>query len=60
MLRFRLHEEVPNIVQLQVHLENEQSVVYRDGELVEDVLNRAQDTTLTGFFKLNTHQNEAI
>ena len=50
-----MHEEVPNIVRLQVHLPNQQSVAFRDGVLLENIIANAKDTTLSAFFKLNSH-----
>ncbi|EUC56136.1 PIF1-like helicase, partial [Rhizoctonia solani AG-3 Rhs1AP] len=50
-----MHAEVPNIVCLQVHLPEQQSVTFREGQLIENVVANAKDTTLTAFFKLNSH-----
>ncbi|KEP45929.1 putative ATP-dependent DNA helicase PIF1 [Rhizoctonia solani 123E] len=57
LFKFTMHAEVPNIVRLQVHLPNQQSVSFRQGELIENVVANAKDTTLTAFFKLNSHEN---
>jgi hypothetical protein len=52
-----MHEEVPNIVCLQVHLPEQLSVSFCAGELIENVVANTKDTTLTAFFKLNSHDD---
>ncbi|KAF8752546.1 Helitron helicase-like domain at N-terminus [Rhizoctonia solani] len=52
--------EVPNIVCLQVHLPEQQSVSFRAGQLIENVIAAAKDTSLTAFFKLNAHENQEV
>jgi hypothetical protein len=52
-----MHQEYPNVVRLQVHLENQQSVTWDQGaepdmaEVLEQSADR--DTTLTAYFKAN-------
>ena len=57
---FALHREVPNIYRLQVHLENQETVVFREGQLLENIAANQVDTKLTAFFKLNTQPLAAI
>ena len=60
--QFRLHDETPNIVRLQVHLPNEQNLVWNaNTDSLEKVLDQAQtkDSTLTAWFKANTQYPEA-
>lgn len=61
LFAFHLHREVPNIYRLQVHLDGQQIVIFRDGQRLQDVLENAanRDTTLTAFFKLNQHPEQA-
>ncbi|KAF8751723.1 Helitron helicase-like domain at N-terminus, partial [Rhizoctonia solani] len=60
LLKFSLHQEVPNIVRLQVHLPEQQSVSFCAGQLIENVIAAAKDTSLTAFFKLNAHENQEV
>jgi hypothetical protein len=50
-----MHQELPTVVRLQVHLPDEQSVVYDQDEDPQDVFEQAamKDTTLTPYFKAN-------
>ncbi|QRW20512.1 Helitron helicase-like domain at N-terminus [Rhizoctonia solani] len=52
--------EVPNIVHLQVHLPEQQSVSFCAGQLIENVISAAKDTSLTAFFKLNAYKNQEV
>ena len=52
ILSFPIHERHPAIVQLTVHLENEQSIYYRPQQAAEIVQRAPKHTTLTGFFHL--------
>ncbi|KAF8748442.1 Helitron helicase-like domain at N-terminus [Rhizoctonia solani] len=60
LLKFSLHQEVPNIVCLQVHLPEQQSVSFCAGQLIENVIAAAKDNSLTAFFKLNAHENQEV
>lgn len=59
---FNMQQHVPAIVRLQVHLPNQQGIVFNpeDGADLQDVVdsNANKDTTLTGWFKANA-ENEA-
>lgn len=62
LFMFDVHREFPNVVRLQVHLPNQQYVVWNsevEGN-IEDVVDRAavKDTTLTAFFKANAKYEE--
>ncbi|KAF8737744.1 Helitron helicase-like domain at N-terminus, partial [Rhizoctonia solani] len=59
-LKFSLHQDVPNIVCLQVHLPDQQSVSFCAGQLIENVIASAKDTSLTAFFKLNAHEDQEV
>ena len=58
-----MHEECPNIVRLQVHLQNQQTIVWNEDTatnlqtVVEEQGNK--DTTLIGYFKANIKYPEA-
>ncbi|QRV79981.1 ATP-dependent DNA helicase PIF1 [Ceratobasidium sp. AG-Ba] len=58
--RFSLHQEVPNIYRLQVHLPDQESIVFRGDDLIQDIVANRHDTMLTGYFKLNAHQNNNV
>jgi hypothetical protein len=56
MFEYNMHIQKPAVVHLQVHLENQQSVIFSDVNQpqVADVIEQGvKDTTLTGFFKAN-------
>lgn len=55
ILKYRLHEEMPSVTRLAIHLEKEQAVIY-DPDLSADELRQhlnRQCTTLTAFFEYN-------
>jgi hypothetical protein len=56
LLHFDLHEQVPNVVRLQVHLPNHHMVTFNPNADLNAVLQRGaqQRTTLTAFFEANT------
>jgi len=51
-----MHHESPTVVRLQIHLPDEQSIVFDQNEDAQDVIDRAasKDTTLTAYFKANS------
>ncbi|QRV82937.1 ATP-dependent DNA helicase PIF1 [Ceratobasidium sp. AG-Ba] len=58
--RFSLHQEVPNIYRLQVHLPDQETIVFRGDDLIQDIIANRKDTMLTSYFKLNAHQNQEV
>ena len=56
-MQFSMHEECPNIVQLQVHLPNQQQITWNENNtaniqaIVEEQANK--DTNLTAYVKAN-------
>ena len=58
--QFSMHEEKPNIVRLQVHLLNQQTLVWNsDTSTMEQVLEGSKDSTLMAWFKANAKYPEA-
>jgi hypothetical protein len=57
-MRFKMHEETPNVVQLAVHLENEQTVIFNEEDNANTVMDSAatKETTLTAYFKANAEE----
>lgn len=55
LLGYRLHEEVPNVVRLAVHLPGKQRVVYDPEDTVEEIHDTADNTvtTLMAYFDYN-------
>jgi len=51
-LEFKMHEQSHTIIRLAIHLENQQTVYFEQGQEETAVLN-AFDSTLTAYFKLN-------
>ena len=58
LMRFKMHEETPNIVRLAVHLENEQTVIFNEEDVANGVIDAAaaKHTTLTAYFKANAEE----
>ena len=58
-----MHEEIPNIVRLQIHLPNQQTVVWNENTAVDlqSIVDEQgnKDTTFTGYFKANIKYPEA-
>ena len=50
---FELHANLPHVMRLALHLENQQSVVFSEHSDLENVLSRQKHTTLTGWFIAN-------
>lgn len=53
---FKMHGEVPPVMRLAIHLENQQTILFDPhNETIDDVQSRAarKETTLTAFFKYN-------
>ena len=59
LFSFKLHTEVPNVYRLQLHLEGEHSVTFREDNSIEEVEQRAEaaSSTLIAFFR-ECAQNE--
>lgn len=54
-----MQDRFPSVTRLQVHLPDQQSVVYRDNEPLPAALARGRTTTLTAWFKANRDHPEA-
>ena len=62
LMSFPIADRYPPVLALRVHLEDEQQIVFDEGNEVE-ALERQRDTELTAFFRLNEQhydQNEEI
>ncbi|CAG8558882.1 12162_t:CDS:2 [Acaulospora morrowiae] len=61
IFHYRLHDEKPDIQRLQVHLPDQQMVVFSDNEPLQEVLqlNNIHKTMLTEWFTANTIYPEA-
>ena len=55
----RIHNQTPKTIRLAVHLEERQSVYFRDSDTLQDLLQRNHDSTLMAWFKLNRVDPEA-
>jgi hypothetical protein len=56
---FDMHDQYPKTTRLEVHLENKHQVTYKNDQLIEDVLQKNQETQLTQYFNLNKADNFA-
>uniref|UniRef100_A0A182N6N5 ATP-dependent DNA helicase n=1 Tax=Anopheles dirus TaxID=7168 RepID=A0A182N6N5_9DIPT len=59
IMRFEIQAKSHTIVQLPIHLEHQQSVLFRPQDTVAAVLNRGHNTMLTRFFELAANDNFA-
>ncbi|CAB4418715.1 unnamed protein product [Rhizophagus irregularis] len=55
IFHYRMHNHTPNIQRLAIHLPNQQTVTFRDGQNLQYVVNNAtaRKTTLTAWFQEN-------
>jgi hypothetical protein len=55
ILRFEMHDQVPPVIRLQVHLEGHHMVAFNPNDNIEDVVQRGAQarTTLTAYFDAN-------
>ena len=51
---YELHANMPHVMRLALHLENQQSVVFSATADLEDILSKQKHTTLTGWFVANS------
>ena len=55
-----LHENVPSVKRLALHLENQQTITFRDDQDIGELVDAgAKETTLTGYFKMNAESEDA-
>ena len=60
ILKFPLHSEKPNVIQLIYHLPNQQSVVFNENEPIIDIRARGPPLTqMLAWFDLNRHDSHA-
>lgn len=61
IFQFPIHQQVPNVVRLQIHLPGQHLVTFNPNEPPESITAcaAAEKTTLTGFFHANTDPNTA-
>ena len=57
LMSFPIADRYPPVLALRVHLEDEQQIVFDEGN-EEEALEKQRDTELTAFFKLNEHLNQ--
>ena len=60
LLHFITHEQVPNVVRLQVHLENHQVITFNPNHDLQTILQRGANhrTSLTAWFEANRDQGQ--
>ena len=59
IFHFKLHGESPNIVRLQVHLPDQEMVVFDAGQNLDEVIEKRPKTNLTGWMEYNTTHDHA-
>lgn len=62
LMGFRMHQDVPNVVCLQIHTPDDHTITWQDGDALREVVahNANCDTMLTVFLKLNAHTDPAV
>ena len=58
MMEYPIQDRFPAVMNLAIHLDGQQNVVFRDGH-AEEALEKVRDTTLTAYFKLNQSDADA-
>ena len=58
IMEYQIQDRFPAVMSLAIHLDGQQNVIFRDGH-AEEALEKAKDTTLTAYFKLNQSDQEA-
>jgi hypothetical protein len=55
LFAFKLHDGFPSVIRLQVHLPDQQMVVFRENVAIQDIVNQEQErqTMLTAYFEAN-------
>ena len=61
IFHYRLHNHTSNVQRLAVHLPNQQSVTFQDGDNLQNIVNHANRrmTTLTAWFQENLKNTAA-
>ena len=59
IFHFPLHNQCPAVQLLQIHLENQEPVIFRDGQAEAVVMKGEPKTTLTEFFESNSAEPTA-
>ena len=61
LFRYEMHEEKPTVMRLQLHLPDQEPVVFEEDQDAAEVLENARNkkTTLTGYFRANQLYPEA-
>lgn len=55
---YSLHHQSPTVYRLKVHLPEQQTIVFRDNDNLNDVLERRRNTMLTDWLALNQRDPE--
>jgi len=55
ILKFPMSGQFPATTRLSIHLENQQSVVFKENQLAEDAIKNKDKTQLTEYFEYNIH-----
>src|SRR5689334_6286343 len=55
IFHYRLHNHTPNVQRLAIHLTDQQSITFQDGDNLQNIINHANKhmTTLTAWFQEN-------
>jgi len=61
IFHYKLHNEMPDVIQLQIHLPGQYRIVFQDDELLENIIecSNIEKSTLTAWFETNTVFPEA-
>ena len=56
---FVMHAQDPPVIRLETHLEDQNTIVFKDNQKLADIKNKNKMTKLTAYFNLNTVDEEA-
>ena len=59
IFHFLMHDQGPSVIRLDTHLENDQTIVYKDDEKLGEIQKKERHTKLTAWFLLNTNDLNA-
>jgi len=54
-----MHNQDPSVIRLDTHLENENTIIFKDEDKIGNLKNKNSDSKLTAWFKLNVTEPEA-
>ena len=54
-----MHSQYPPVLRLETHLEDQNTTIFKDNELIKDIKEKQKNTKRTAWFKLNSEDPNA-